>query len=127
MTDYRETDAEDYLHTTIKDTEQMKNGSTSQRKFIPKHIIPLEEQVNITDEVEADSNKVEAAEQINITDELSTESALTGEFQADGDFFCGSFYVPEATSKKDGDFASGNGNFNEPDQPAVADFSDIGA
>lgn len=49
----------------------------------------------------------------------------SGEFGADGDFFCGSGYVPEV-DKPEGAFASGPGNFNEPGQPAVADFSDLG-
>lgn len=48
----------------------------------------------------------------------------SGEFGADGDFFCGSGYVPEID--KEGAFAGGTGNFNESAQPAVADFSDAG-
>lgn len=49
----------------------------------------------------------------------------SGQFGADGDFFCGSGYVPEV-DKPEGDFAGGTGNFNEHGQPAVADFSDAG-
>lgn len=49
----------------------------------------------------------------------------TGQFSADGDFFCGSGYVPEA-DRPEGAFAGGTGNFSEPGQPAVADFSDAG-
>lgn len=48
-----------------------------------------------------------------------------GQFGADGDFFCGSSYVHEV-DKPGGAFASGTGNFNEPGQPAVADFADAG-
>lgn len=49
----------------------------------------------------------------------------SGQFGADGDFFCGNGY--HRNSKVEGDFTTGDGNFNEPAQPALADYSDVGS
>lgn len=81
MGDYREPKAADYLDETVKDTDALKKGTTSQGNIKPKHFIPLEEQVNITDEVDVNPNKIELSEQVNVEDAVEVISAESGEFE----------------------------------------------
>ncbi|AIC16959.1 hypothetical protein NVIE_026870 [Nitrososphaera viennensis EN76] len=66
------------------------------------------------------------ADGISLADVETALAQNRQQFDADGDFFCGSGAVINETDKPSGAFAGGIGNFNEPDQPAVADFSDAG-
>jgi hypothetical protein len=73
-----------------------------------------------------DGDKVDT-DAIAHADAETTLRQTSGQFAADGDFFCGNGSTILETDKPQGAFAAGTGNFDEPAQPAVANFTDAGA
>ncbi len=63
---------------------------------------------------------------VSLADAETALTQNTGQFDADGDFFCGNGAAILEADKPEGAFVSGTGNFSEPGQPAQADFSDAG-
>lgn len=63
---------------------------------------------------------------VSLADLDASSRQDTGQFSADGDFFCGNGAAILEADKPQGAFAAGTGNFDEPGQPAVADFCDAG-
>lgn len=104
--DYREVKAYDYLDETVKDTEALKKGDTSQRKFTPKYIIPASDQVQVGDDVVVNPNKIEVLDEV----EVAVNVTVTG-------YLSGSFQVCE----------SENSNGTGVTAPGIVDFSDCGA